>query len=170
MNLFGGALSGNSPDDIAHIIQVSLAPAFLLSALATLLNTFSTRLARISDKVNAADLEMRTADDAAARAISVRLAFLHRRSVLLDAAVVLACLGAGLVLSSILTLFVGALRDAAAASVLFALFGAALFLTIVAIAAFLAEILLAGRGVRVEVERQRDAASKRTGPRFLQDG
>lgn len=163
MDLFGGVLSVNSPDDIAHIIQVSLAPAFLLSALATLLNTFSTRLARISDKVNAADKELLGADEDAARAISVRLAFLHRRSILLDGAVVLACLGAGLVLSSILTLFVGALREGAAATVLFALFGLSLLFTVAAISAFLAEILLAGRGIRVEVERQRDAATKRGG-------
>ncbi len=161
MDLFGGAFSGNSPDDIAHIIQVSLAPAFLLSALATLLNTFSTRLARISDKVNAADKELLVASEDEARTISIRLAYLHRRSILLDAAVVLACLGAGLVLSSILTLYVGALRDGAAASVLFALFGLALLFTIAAIGAFLAEILLTGRGVRVEVERQRETASKR---------
>ncbi|WP_449411599.1 DUF2721 domain-containing protein [Methylobacterium komagatae] len=161
MDLFGGAFSGNSPDDIAHIIQVSLAPAFLLSALATLLNTFSTRLARISDKVNAADKELLGASEDEARTISIRLAYLHRRSILLDAAVVLACLGAGLVLTSILTLYVGALRDGAAASVLFALFGLALLFTIAAIGAFLAEILLTGRGVRVEVERQRETASKR---------
>lgn len=161
MNLFGSALAGNSPDDVAHIIQVSLAPAFLLTALATLLNVFSTRLARIADKVNVADREMLTADDDAARRISIRLAFLRQRSILLDAAVVLACLGAVLVLASILTLYVGALRDAAAASMLFALFGAALCLTIAAIAAFLAEILLAGRGVRVEVDRQQNAASQR---------
>ncbi|MGC5779545.1 DUF2721 domain-containing protein [Methylobacterium sp. NFXW15] len=161
MDLFGGAFSGNSPDDIAHIIQVSLAPAFLLSALATLLNTFSTRLARISDKVNAADKELLGASEDEARTISIRLAYLHRRSILLDAAVVLACLGAGLVLTSILTLYVGALRDGAAASVLFALFGLALLFTIAAIGAFLVEILLTGRGVRVEVERQRETASKR---------
>ncbi|MFC6791341.1 DUF2721 domain-containing protein [Methylobacterium komagatae] len=161
MDLLGGAFSGNSPDDVAHIIQVSLAPAFLLSALATLLNTFSTRLARISDKVNAADKELLGASEDEARTISIRLAYLHRRSILLDAAVVLACLGAGLVLSSILTLYVGALRDGAAASVLFALFGLALLFTIAAIGAFLVEILLTGRGVRVEVERQRETASKR---------
>jgi hypothetical protein len=156
MGLFGGALSGNSPDDIAHIIQVSLAPAFLL-------NVFSTRLARIADKVNAADSEMRAADAAAARRLATRLAFLRRRSYVLDVAVVLACLSAALVLTSILTLYVGALRDAAAASVLYACFGAALILTIAAIAAFLIEILLAGRGVRVEVDRQQDAVTKKHG-------
>jgi hypothetical protein len=170
MDLFGTGLSANSPDDVAHVIQVSLAPAFLLTALATLLNVFSTRLARIADKVNAADREMRDADTRTACEIAIRLSFLRRRSVLLDGAVVLACLSAVLVLSAILTLYVGALRDATAASVLFAFFGAALVLTIMAIAAFLAEILLAGRGVRVEVERQRDAASKRRDPPRFLDG
>jgi hypothetical protein len=76
----------------------------------------------------------------------------------LDAAVVCVCLGAGLILSSILTLFVGALRDAAAASVLFACFGAGLLFTICGLGAFLTEILMAGRGIRVEVDRQQDQA------------
>jgi hypothetical protein len=60
--------------------------------------------------------------------------------------------------AAVLTLFVGALRDASAASVLFACFGLALVCTIMAILAFLAEILLAGRGVRLEVERKQDRA------------
>ena len=124
----------------------------------------------VADKVNAADREMRGADAQTACEIAIRLSFLRRRSVLLDGAVVLACLSAVLVLSAILTLYVGALRDATAASVLFAFFGAALVLTILAIAAFLAEILLAGRGVRVEVERQRDAASRRRDPPRFLDG
>jgi hypothetical protein len=157
--MFGFSISSAEPDSIAHIIQVALAPAFLLSALATLLNVFSTRLARISDKVNAATKEVQGADAVSARRLSVRLAFLRRRSVLLDVAVILACLSAALTLVSILTLFVGALRDAATASVLFACFGASLILTMGAICAFLTEILLAGRGVRVEVDQHRSEAA-----------
>ena len=34
---------------IVHIIQVSLAPVFLLSGIATLLNVFSTRYARVAE-------------------------------------------------------------------------------------------------------------------------
>ncbi len=34
-SMFGFSLSSTEPDSIAHIIQVALAPAFLLSALAT---------------------------------------------------------------------------------------------------------------------------------------
>ena len=86
----------------------------------------------------------------------MRLEFLRRRSLPLDAVVILACLSAVLTPVSILTLFVGALRDAATASVLFACFGASLVLTMGAICTFLAEILLAGRGIRVQVGRQQD--------------
>ncbi len=165
MALFGITLSDTTPEDVAHIIQVSLAPAFLLTALATLLNVFSARLARIADKVNATARDLDKAGAAEAQHLSRRLTFHRRRSALLDVAVVLACLSAVMTLSSILTLFVGALRDAATASVLFACFGAALALTIGAITAFLAEILMAGRGIRVEVDRQQDQASTTSGGR-----
>jgi hypothetical protein len=39
-------------DMVAHIIQVALTPVFLLSGIATLLNVFSTRLARVADRVD----------------------------------------------------------------------------------------------------------------------
>lgn len=168
MTPFGIPLGANSPDDVAHIIQVALAPSFLLSALATLLNVFSARLARIADKVNATRRELdragaEAAEPDAALVLSRHLSYLRRRSSLLDAAVVLASVGGVLIVVSILTLFVGALRDAAAASVLFACFGGALVCAAGAIGAFLAEILLAGRGVRVEVDRQQDKASTAAG-------
>ncbi|MBE7244035.1 MAG: DUF2721 domain-containing protein [Actinomycetospora chiangmaiensis] len=161
--MFGFSLSSTEPDSIAHIIQVALAPAFLLSALATLLNVFSTRLGRIADKVDALSAEaakvaQARATDAEARRLSRRLTFLRRRSFVLDIAVALASLGSCLIGLAVLTLFVGALRDGAAASVLFACFGAALICTVAAISAFMAEILMAGRGVRDEVDRQQDAA------------
>lgn len=164
--MFGFSLSSTEPDSIAHIIQVALAPAFLLSALATLLNVFSTRLGRISDKVDAlaaeaAKVEQAQATDAEARSLSRRLIFLRRRSFVLDIAVALASLGSCLIGVAVLTLFVGALRDGATASVLFACFGAALICTVTAIAAFMAEILMAGRGVRDEVDRHQDAAPER---------
>jgi Protein of unknown function (DUF2721) len=164
--MFGFSLSSTEPDSIAHIIQVALAPAFLLSALATLLNVFSTRLGRIADKVDAlsaeaARIERAKAADAEARRLSRRRTYLRRRSFVLDIAVALASLGSCLIGVAVLTLFVGALRDAAAASVLFACFGAALLCTVAAIAAFMTEILMAGRGVRDEVDRQQDAVPER---------
>ena len=156
--MFDFTLGAHSPDDIAHVIQVSLAPAFILAGLAQMLNVFSARLARIADKVNATARDLNRANPAEAHHLSQELSYLRPRSYVLDAAVVCVCLGAGLILSSILTLFVGALRDAAAATVLFACFGAGLLFTICWLGAFLTEILMAGRGISVEVDRQQDQA------------
>ncbi|MEG9525380.1 MAG: DUF2721 domain-containing protein [Hyphomicrobiales bacterium] len=153
-------LLGSQPlDTVAHIIQVALAPAFLLSALATLLNVFSTRLGRVSDQVDAAARELEKADAAEAAILSRRLSHLRARSLYLDLAVVLASAGGCLTGISVLTLFVGALRDRATATILFACFGLALLCLIGAVAAFLVETLLAGQGVRVRVARQQDEAA-----------
>ncbi|KST58218.1 hypothetical protein AO398_22170 [Methylobacterium sp. GXS13] len=159
--MFGFSLTSTEPDSIAHIIQVALAPAFLLSALATLLNVFSTRLGRISDKVDTLSGEIARVTDAEAARLSRRLTFLRRRSFMLDVAVVLASLGACLIGMAVLTLFVGALRDAATASILFACFGLALVCTVAAVGAFMTEILMAGHGVRDEVEHQQDKVPAR---------
>lgn len=144
---------------VAHIIQVALAPAFLLSALATLLNVFSTRLGRVADQVDATARELGKADAAEAAVLSLRLTHLRARSLYLDLAVVLASGGGCMTGISVLTLFVGALRDRATATVLFACFGLALLCLIGALAAFLVETMLAGRGVRIRVAHQQDEAA-----------
>ena len=46
--------TAGTPDPIgliAHLIQTALPPVFLLSGIASLLNVFNTRLARVSDHV-----------------------------------------------------------------------------------------------------------------------
>ena len=48
--MFGVKNTGSAFESIAHIIQVELTPVFLLSGIATLLNVFATRLARVGDK------------------------------------------------------------------------------------------------------------------------
>jgi hypothetical protein len=40
----------NEIDEIAHVIQLSIAPVFLLTGVGTLLNVLSGRLARIIDR------------------------------------------------------------------------------------------------------------------------
>lgn len=75
------ALLGSLPlDNVAHIIQVALAPAFLLSALATLLNVFSTRLGRVADQVDGTARDLAKADAAEAAVLARRLTHLRARS------------------------------------------------------------------------------------------
>src|SRR5438552_9702331 len=60
--MFGIDNTGSALDTIAHVIQVALTPVFLLSGIATLLNVFSTRLARVADHVDAVSKVLEGAD------------------------------------------------------------------------------------------------------------
>jgi hypothetical protein len=136
---------------VVHIMQVSLTPVFLLSGIATLLNVFSTRFARVADQVDAAAKLMEGADVAAAALLSQRLAHLHRRSLALDAAVALGATGGALTCATVLALFLGEAGGFGIAAVLFVSFGLAIACTLAAIGAFTAEMFMASRHVRAAV-------------------
>ena len=121
--MFGIENTGSALDTIAHIIQVALTPVFLLSGIATLLNVFATRLARVADKVEAVAKALEDAEDAEKTALHAQLKTLHRRSVSLDVAVILGAVAGAATCGAVLTMFVGALSEQTTASVLFGLFG-----------------------------------------------
>ena len=156
--MFGLDNTGSALDMVAHIIQVALTPVFLLSGIATLLNVFASRLARVSDQIHAARKELEGADAVQAERLAARLVRLHRRSLALDVAVVLGALGGAATCGAVLVLFVGALREATVASMLFGLFGLAVTCALGAIVAFTVEMLMASIGIRDLVESgRRDA-------------
>lgn len=161
--MFGFDNSGPVLDTVVHIIQVSLTPVFLLSGIATLLNVFSTRLGRVADQVDAAAKELKGADPAEAQLLSARLTHLHRRSLALDVAVVLGAIGGAATCGAVLVLFLGALREATVASLLFGLFGLAVVCALGAIAAFTVEMLLASTGLRDRARRGRHAHRRHGG-------
>jgi Protein of unknown function (DUF2721) len=144
-------------DLVAHIIQVALTPIFLLSGIATLLNVFSTRLGRVADLVTQITKAMEQANPDEYEDLARQLLRLRWRSIALDAAVVLGAIAAASTCASVFTLFVGALRDATVASILFTTFGIAIVCTISAIMAFTTEMMMAGSGVRAEVARRQSA-------------
>ena len=153
--MFGVGDSGTGLDTTAHIIQVALTPVFLLSGIATLLNVFSTRLARVADRVEAVSKELTDADAAQTLRLMAQLARLHRRSLALDVAVILGAVGGAATCAAVLALFVGALREATIASLLFVLFGLAVACALGAILAFTAEMLMAGTGIREDAAQHR---------------
>lgn len=131
---------------IAHVVQTSLAPVFMLTAIGGLLNVFATRLARVGDQAN--ELAAEHCNPERARSLHV----LRRRSQALDLAVMTAAVAAALTCASVFVLFLAALIDRAAATVLFALFGGSVLLTMIAIICFVVEMSLAARGVRRAVD------------------
>src|ERR1700761_3049542 len=133
-----------SLDSAAHVVQLALTPIFLLTGLASLLNVFSTRLGRVADRV-----DRLTAD---AEKHPRQLQVLRLRSRILDVAVILAASAGALTCGAAVTLFFGELRNANGGRLLFAFFGGALLLSVLALAAFAVEAILSGRSIREQVD------------------
>ena len=145
-------------DDVAHIIQVALTPVFLLSGIGTLINVFSTRLARVADQVDKIAETVARASDGEKAAMSHRLDRLRQRSRALDVAVILGAIGGSATCLAVLTLFYGALRNGVAASALYGFFALAILCTVAALGAFTCEMVLASRLLRLRIARgERDA-------------
>ena len=141
----------DSVDSVAHVIQVALTPVFLLSGIA-FCGVLSTRLARVADRVDALAEQLEAGGPVDGRRLRLRLAYLRRRSHVLDAAVIIGTPGGVATSCAGLLLFVGTLRVRPGVA-LFVAFGFALLFTMDALVAFLIEMLLASRGLRDQADR-----------------
>jgi hypothetical protein len=138
---------GDAVDSVAHVIQVALTPVFLLSGIGTLLNVFNTRLSRVSDHREHVEELLRGGAEDQTR-LRAQLARLHRRTLVLDASIVLGAIGGASTCCAAFVLFLGSMRETAIASSLFVLFGLSLGCSACALVAFLADSVLAWHGRR----------------------
>lgn len=138
---------------VTHLIQLSVAPVFLLTAAGTTLAVLTTRLARIVDRGRV--LEERLARAAPAEAAPMRdeLDALVRRARLVHLALTFGASSALCVCLLIATAFVGFTLDARFASAIAALFVAATAAFAVALLLFLREVFLAIRHFRLGASR-----------------
>ena len=133
-------------DSAGHLVQVALTPVFLLSGIAALLNVFAGRLARVADRLEAVSATLGATPSTPDQRDEI--ARLHRRSVMLDVAVVLGTAGAAATCMAILTLFLFALSNKAIAGVLISFFGLAIVCTLVSVTAFGLEMLMSSKALR----------------------
>jgi len=132
---------------VAHVIQLAVAPVFLLTGIGALLAVMTNRLARIVDR--ARSLERRTAANAAdAGDIQRELATLSRRAQVVSLAIGLCTTTALLVSTVIAILFLGAFMSFDISTPVASLFVAAMLAFVAALLLFLREILLATAGLR----------------------
>lgn len=135
----------NSLTDITRVIQLAVAPVFLLTAIATMINALNTRLGRIVDRRRVVQerLPTRVAEDAESGRREIRM--LVRRSRLVYYAIFGAVLSALLVCLVVAGAFLGALLGVDLARSVAALFIAAMLAMIAALGLFLREVFLAVR-------------------------
>jgi hypothetical protein len=135
---------------IAHVIQLSVAPVFLLTALGTLLSVLSTRLGRIVDRARVLHDRLARTPEVQRPPLREELAVLARRRNHINLAITCATSAALFVCILIASAFIGSIIQADLSRLVAGLFIAAMAAAIVALLAFLSEILLAVASVRIE--------------------
>ena len=142
---------------IAQIIQLAIAPVFLLVGIGGLLNVMSGRLARIVDRVRALELDVLVAEEARRRDEIGELAVLSRRMTICHWAIALSTLSAMLVCIMVIVLFLASVGAMTFATPVALLFIAAMLALTVGLVLFLVEINISTRVVRVRKEHLRAA-------------
>jgi hypothetical protein len=133
--------------EIAHVIQLAVAPVFLLTGVAGILNVLTNRLARIIDRSRV--LEAVIAGPGANPKAAAELVVLGKRSLAVNLAIALVTLCALLVCAVIAALFLGTFFALDVARAVGWVFIAAMLCLIGGLIAFLREIRLANRGLRI---------------------
>ncbi len=136
--------------DIAHLIQLSVAPVFLLTAVGTSLGVFSTRLGRIVDRARVLAERARGLTAAEAEAARAEVQVLMRRRRLVNQAITCGTVAALMVAGVIGAAFLGFLLGWHVSWAVATLFLAAVGFLMVALLLFLREVLLAAANVRIE--------------------
>ncbi len=135
--------------DISHVIQLSVAPVFLLTAIGTILGVLSNRLARIVDRARALNERLETAAENRMPAIHAEMRTLAQRRRMINLAITFGTTAALLVCVSIATVFLGAVMKANVAMAVASLFILAMAAFVAALVCFLREVLLAVRSLHL---------------------
>lgn len=140
-------------DAIAPVIQLSVAPVFLLTGIGAILGVMTSRLARIVDRARSLEAALRQPDAAGAGADAAaheELRTLSRRARLINRAITLGVLSALLICAVIVGLFVTAYYEWAPnlTRLVAAIFAIALLALIGGLLSFLREVYLATATVR----------------------
>ncbi|MDB6032004.1 MAG: hypothetical protein JWM16_2342 [Verrucomicrobiales bacterium] len=155
---------------IAHVIQLAVAPVFLISGVATLLSVLANRLGRIVDRARLLEATLELPDEAKRAQMFEELALLSRRARLVNLAITFGTISALLTCVTIATLFTGTFLPINLSKGITVLFIATMFSLLLALIAFLREVIVANRGLRISsTPRPRGEGPARTSPPWVQE-
>ncbi len=135
--------------NVAHFIQLAIAPVFLLTAIAGMLAVLTNRLGRIIDRARVHEGRLRDAPPEEITEIAAKLAMQSRRAKLISRAIALCIATAILICTVIIVLFLGAFFQFGAAIPIALLFIAAMTTFVAGLLLFIREIYLATVNLRI---------------------
>lgn len=128
---------------LGQVIQLAVAPVFLLTGVAGILNVLANRIGRIIDRARLMEERLVAADADTARELHARLEILSRRATFINRAIGL-CVMSGLLVSIVVAaLFVSSSLRLDLAAPISVTFVFALFSLAVSLVYFLREVFLA---------------------------
>ena len=137
---------------IAHLIQLSIAPVFLLAGVGAILNVLANRLARVVDRVRHLEEDFGGASPIAQRLARSELGRLGRRMKMVNWSIS-ACTASALVICLVVAImFVGGVAEIGIGQAIAALFVLAMALLVASLVLFLLEVRMAARTLRVHYE------------------
>ena len=140
---------GSTIGVVAHVIQLAVAPVFLLTAIGTLLSVMTNRLGRVIDRARLLEARLETAPSESIPAHHSHLATLSRRAKLIGRAIALSTTAALLVCTVIAILFLGDFLRFNITIPVALLFITAMLLLVLALLSFLREVFIATAALRI---------------------
>jgi hypothetical protein len=134
---------------IAHTIQLSVAPVFLMAGISGLLAVLTNRLGRIIDRARVIEDELATGAANNSRVRQDRLMVFSTRARLMNLAITLCTACASMICLVIIALFSGAFLAIDLSKLIGLLFVAAMISLFSALVCFLREVLIATRILRI---------------------
>lgn len=138
-----------SVEAIAHVIELAVAPVFLVTGVGALLAVLTSRLARIIDRARVLEERLGVLGESERAADEADLRTLSRRARHINRAISLSVLCALLVCAVIAALFGGTFIRADLSGLVGVVFIAAMLALIGALVSFLREIYIATRSLRI---------------------
>jgi hypothetical protein len=136
-------------NEIAHVIQLAVAPVFLLSGVAALLGVLTNRLSRIIDRARKLEDRERAAPGGSAPELHAEMRHLSARARLINWAISLDTLCALCICALVATLFIGSSLSAGVANVVSVLFILSMIALFSALLCFLREVYIATLHLRI---------------------
>ncbi len=140
--MFNASVDANAVNAVSQLIQLSVAPVFLLAAVGGILNVFTGRLSRIIDKVEKLDAGNRQHRDDVAERQEERRNSLAKRMRNMNLAILFCTITGLLVATVIVIMFSSALLEFDESILIATLFIIAMLSFILSLTLFLKEIFL----------------------------
>jgi hypothetical protein len=135
--------------DVAHVIQLAVAPVFLLTGVGAILSVLVNRLGRVVDRFRSLERSLSEVVESAQDSFRLEMDILSRRARMIHWAIGL-CTGCALLVCVVIaTLFIGSITRVEMPGIIASLFILAMLSLVAGLLCFLREIALATGGIHV---------------------